>query len=746
MEYYSRKDGENNELLINHLERASELAYSFGKDFNNGEICKTTTLLHDIGKATIKFQEVLDKKRIGVDHSIVGAYIISQLGKKNKLRNLLAYIIAAHHSELDMTQSIEIPNDIKLNDYDFSRKFYTKNNKECALGSKREFIEIIEYAKKHNLIRKIEKKDYFPLKEMTPNETMFYMRMIFSCLVDADYSSSAEFSNENYIEESTGVELNPKDLYDKLIKYKNNIIKNSKSNSKLNELRNLVFDNCVEIGKNPTNIYTLTAPTGTAKTLALLAFALQNAIKTNKKRIIIVLPYLSIINQNVDIYKTICGDNIVLEDDSNVEYTETTKLLADRWSSPITITTSVKFFETLFSSKPTTCRKLHNLSNAVIVFDESHTLNSNVLTCTIELINEFAKRYNSTILFSTATPLNYSHRKNIKWTPIEVIKDVNKLYYDFSKTKNIDIKWELDKEKTYEELCNEVKTNTTLHIFNTKKLALKMYKEMVKHFNMDSCFLLTNNLCPQHKEDVLKKIKEKLDNKQECHIISTQCIEAGVDIDIKEVYRQIAPLNSIIQAAGRCGRNCNEDCFLIIFNIKDDEIKQKYPNIEYQNAVLCLKILLNKYNGSIDINNLEIMNEYSKLLFNSSTSSKDKFELTTAIKEYDFVKVNQEYNLIENNTKSIIVPYFDMIDEYKKIKQEIIENNYCINKTIMKKSKRIVINSYDKIETISKYCTQLKTRINGEEYLLDWFILDDTFSLYDEKIGLDFDNDFSLQI
>lgn len=742
MEYYSRKNGEKKELLLDHLNRTSELCGQFASSFNHKNIGEILGSHHDAGKATQRFQDVLFNNQTKIDHAIVGAWIVSKFGDISGIRQLLAYIIASHHFDL-CKSNIKGPRQ-ENNDIDYlsiSEFITADNNKVSAVNSKEEYMNIKNIIKK-NFITKINKNDYFDLKEMNNNQKMFYMRMLYSCLIDADYSSSAEFFDKNYIETTKGEYKNPTLLFEQLLNFKKEISSKSNANIELNKLRNKVFEDCTISGKKETNLYTLTAPTGTAKTLALLSFGLQQLIHQKKERLIIVLPYLSIIEQNAQIYKDICGKNVVFIDDSNTEYTEKTKVLSDRWDSQIIITTSVKFFETLFKAKSTKLRRLHNISNSVIMFDESQSLNTDVLDCTIEIINELPKRYNSTVLFSSATPLNYVFRKNIKenWKPTEIIQDTESLYKDYAKTKNLQVYWEINIPKSYKDLCSETKKETSLYMFNTKDMAKKMYKEMCNYFSTKNCFLVSNDLCTQHKLDTINEIIQKLENKEECRISATQCIEAGVDISIEHIFRQKSPYSSIIQSAGRCVRNGIGEGIFTIFEVLDEEINEnkKYPDNEYRNATIQIQLLLKNNGGYIDINNLDILDEYSELLFSTSTSNEDKYELSQAIDNEDFKETAKQYKLIENNNSSIIVPYYKNIGDYKKITEQIINNDYCITKQFMKDSRKLVVNTYKSEENILKYCSQLYINIKGEKIKTNWYLLNEGTPYYDDKEGLDF--------
>lgn len=738
MEFYSRKNMNGDlEILENHLKRTSELAQEFAQEFNNEKIGKILGLIHDVGKRTENFQKVLSGKLTKIDHAIVGGILLNNINycKSKKIREILSNIVSSHHSNLDTLRNLNIPTfDPELD--------ITTEHKQYSVSSKKEFEEILNFIQNEKLLEKINKDEYFDIKDMSKNEIMFYTRMLFSCLVDADYCASAEFEDKDYLNKIKNITLDTDYLINKLENYRKNIIKKSTSNKDLNKLRNLVYNDCVKMSNNGTNFFTLTAPTGTAKTLALLAFALNNAKKYNKKRIFIVLPFLSIIEQNVKVYKEVCGDNYVLEDDSRTEFTEEQRIYSDRWDSPITVITSVKFFEALFKSKSTDCRKLHNLANSVIIFDESQTLPTELAGATISILNSLVKNYNTTVVFSTATQCDYSFRKDINWKPIEIISDIDNLYSEYEKIKKIIINWDINKLTSVDELTDGmIYKNKPLAILNTKKQAKYVFDNLITKIPENECYYLTTQLCQAHRDDILNEIKMKLKNNEKSYVVSTQCIEAGVDIDMKGGYRELAPYPSIIQSAGRIQRNALSIGELTVF-LPDWETNNKkiYPGTSYKNDASNVKDMLS-VNPELNINELKNMKEYSRLMFNSSTGKKDDITLTNAIDMENFEKVSEKYKLINSLQNKIIVPYSKNINKYRELVNKIRNNDFCITKQDMKDAQSISVNYY-KEEDVLKYCERLYLSIKGDKYETSWFILDESLSkFYNNKTGLNFDED-----
>ena len=526
-------------------------------------------------------------------------------------------------------------------------------------------------------------------------------------------------------------------LLQKLNNYRSNLIANSTSNNQLNILRNKVFADCGNAGKTNHGNYTLTAPTGTAKTLATLNFALENAKATNKRRIIFVLPYLSIIEQNAKIYRDICGDDIVLEDDSQTIFTDKTKVFSERWSSPIIVTTSVKFFETLFAREGVNLRKLHNIADSVVIFDESQTIPNNILDASLEVLNVLNNKFNVTTLFSTATPPSFQYRKNAYWKAHEVIQNPQQLFDEYAKIKNLKINWMIDKPISDLELFDLVKNKSSyLVIFNLKKHANDFYNMLKNEIGTDGLFYISTNLCSAHRTKVLQKIKQRLDKNLPTKVISTQCLEAGVDIDFQYVLRAFGPATSIAQAAGRCSRNALFPGELTIFIPSGQRI---YPDGNYSNASEQLKTQI-RVEGNFDICNLANIDSYYHRLFNTLGMDKDDRKLTSSIAAFSYEDVEKNYKLIPNQGVTIIVPYSGCQSEYDTLKQELVDNNYCITKAMIKKAQFFTVTSYNKKET-KTYCTELYINMGDSLVECGWYLLDDSLGYYDENVGLNFSSD-----
>ena len=722
-DYFAHTCGDKKEDLLDHLKKTADLAKLFTKDFGSAAVGSQIALLHDVGKHTVYFQEVLERKRKGIDHAIVGAEVYSELCgygwiPNKRLALTICMCIACHHSVLHRETGYPVPTDFKS----IIQTLTGDREKKNALSSHKEWEQILDFVRNNELMIKISKSDYLDIKSMNHLTRMFYARMLFSCLVDADYTATASFEDPQYQQKAEGEALDPQKRIEDLQEYRHRYFSNCPS-SLMNQLRERVYQ-AAENSKGSPGLYTMTAPTGTGKTLAIAAFALSHAAANGQKRIFIVLPYLSIITQNSEIYRKIFGKDVILEDDSQTEYTERTRLLSDRWSSPIIVTTSVRFFETLFRVRTTDVRRLHQVANAVIVFDEAQTLPLGVTDSTLEIMQELTKNYNTTILFSTATQPNYQYRKYLSQLPLksrEIIHNRDELFRLYDQAKNTTVTFSTDRIWTYKDLKFHYQNEKqVLFVFNTVKKASEMYS-LIKNLEHIEVFYLSSALCPQHRLDMLEALRIKLSEKASVWLISTQCIEAGVDIDFPSGAREIAPYTSIIQTAGRINRNGKVEGKMLVFQMEDEK-GRGYPGTDYKNEAMISLSMARRQ--AINLNALDALDEYYRRLFTESSSGeKDKIEIRQAIEEEDYEALSDAYQLIEQrNQDVVIVPYSKEL--YDNIKRELKDENWCLTKDIMKKAHNITV-SVKLREEMKLWCRQLflKTR-QGPEHT-NWYLLEE---------------------
>lgn len=487
--------------------------------------------------------------------------------------------------------------------------------------------------------------------------SMLYTRMIFSCLVDADYTASALDENSDYLADSEIRNFDGNAVLNSLYAYRDKVQSESKADIRLNKLRDSVFEQCGKMGDSDEGLFTLTAPTGIGKTLALMNFALRHSIKTGKKRIIIVLPFLTLTEQNAATYREIYQD--LLEDHSQSNLSENEREYTERWSTPIIVTTSVRFFESLFSDRPTDCRKLHNIANSIVVFDEAQSLPLELTPATLKAVNELVHKYHTTMVFSTATQPDFSKIRDVEWKPTEILPDNATLYDALRRT---EVSWKINEKIPLHKIAAEMASEKSVcAIVNLRAHAKKLYDELLKRCDDEGeVFFLTTDLCPLNRSRIVAEIKSRLYDGLPCRLVATQCIEAGVDLDFAVLYRALAPLDSIVQAAGRCNRNGSAERMGKVTVFVPEESEPLYPgdkgNNWYETAAMKVKQLNHAH--LIDIHNPRHMEEYYSLLFQPSADKPiENAGLSAAIAARCFADTAKEYKLIKESGYRVIVPY-----------------------------------------------------------------------------------------
>lgn len=532
-----------------HLKGTGELAETFAAEFGaaaNGKLCG---LAHDIGKYSDEFQLRLrgGKK---VDHATAGAIECFKIKAAFE-----AVCVIGHHSGLPNVGH-------KDADTTESQTFFGRKLRAEQGG-------IPDYRKNWNGHIALP-QDYF-----RPSgrgfATAFYIRMLYSCLVDADYIDTETFMNGdagrgNYEPLSA--------LCDKLTAY---ISKWNNPTREIDILRQKILNSCIEKASAPRGIFSLTVPTGGGKTVASMAFALNHAAANSMKRIIYAIPYTSIIEQNAKVFRDILGQENVVEHHSQVSYELSenadeleyrSALATENWDAPVIVTTAVQFFESLYANRSSKCRKLHNIANSVIIFDEAQMIPSNNLRPCVAAIAELVRAYNATAVLCTATQpaidemlLEYSKKESV----VELCPDVDGMFEKFRRTS-----FEKEGRLTTDELVSRLESQQqVLCIVNTRKFAQEVYEALPS----EGRFHLSTLMCPVHRKQKLYEIRERLKSGKTCRVVSTSLIEAGVDVDFPRVFREMAGLDSILQAAGRCNREGKRSAESSIVTVFESENK-----------------------------------------------------------------------------------------------------------------------------------------------------------------------------
>lgn len=670
MKYIAHKDGEREQTIKEHLIGTATLAGQFAEKFGSKDWGYCGGMLHDIGKYSEEFQKKINEDTNNmVDHATAGA----QLCKKINLP-VLDYCIAGHHAGLpDYGNTAERSSLCGR----YKKKIY---NYEAY----QEEIKIPEIYTEPFDINTLSNPD-FSLSTFT--------RMIYSCLVDADFLDTEYFMKNGLVERQSGQSMNIL-----LKKLENRILDWLKNNDidTVNGRRTEILRNCIEEGKRNRGIFRLTVPTGGGKTIASLAFALNHAVKHHMDRIIYVVPYISVIEQNAEVFREILGNENVLENHSNVDYEDSEELrpmqlASENWDKPVVVTTNVQFFESLFGNKSSKCRKIHNIANSVVIFDEAQMLPMDYLKPCISVIQELVDNYASSIVLCTATQPALEMFFSSKDKMIELCPCVEEQFRFFER-----VTYEKIGKISQDELIMRMQGDQSiLCIVNTKKAAQELYKKLREE--RKNIYHLSTNMYPKHRKRVLKLIRERLDNNEKCIVVSTSLVEAGVDLDFDIVYRQIAGLDSLIQAAGRCNRNGKKDLAKSKVYIFDfiDEKKVTNQKLQIETAASVLQ-------DYEKVDDLTGISDYFKRLYHYRGTSLDKKNIMGEFKQlrFNFSKVAKEFKLIEENTKMIYIN--------KELKAEELLNEL--------KTKGA---SKERLREAGQYCVQIYGDERNENSLFD---------------------------
>lgn len=541
--------------LSAHLEGTAKRAEVYTAKFNSGDWGKAAGLAHDAGKGRFAWQRYLqlksgygydeeahlEGKRGKLPHAIHGAKLVENLFGKGFGR-FLAYCIAGHHAGL--------PN--------WSGSEGTGRGSLQFQQSQVRDMETIDSHIVDNI--RLAKPTYHPPWIFDKGiDVSLWIRMLYSSLVDADFLDTEAYMNKDQAA-SRGAYCTISELLDRY----NQKIKQfdeTSEDTKVNEIRRLIRTKCVQMANDEQGIFSLSVPTGGGKTLSSLAFALEHAKKHNLDRIIYVIPYTSIIEQNADVFRWAVGEEQVVEHHSSIEENDSTpksRLASENWDAPIIVTTSVQFFESLFAAKSSRCRKLHNIVKSVVVFDEAQLVPVEFLDPILKTMQLLVDHYYVSLVISTATQPAFKEHviggkvfpglKNVK----EIMGDneeVTLLYQSLERC-HVQFPEDLHGVSSWEEIAEELNQyDQVLCVVSDRKSCRELHKLMP-----EGTYHLSALMCGQHRSEIIRKIKEKLKKQESVRVISTQLVEAGVDLDFPVVYRAIAGLDSIAQAAGRCNR------------------------------------------------------------------------------------------------------------------------------------------------------------------------------------------------
>ena len=571
-------------------------------------------------------------------------------------------------------------------------------------------------------------------KECLPFSKQFYTRMLFSCLVDADFLDTETFMNHGkHPEALRGQYAALKDLKPRFDQYIAEL--REKPKNEINDKRNEILNDCLEAGKGEPGLYSLTVPTGGGKTISSLAFALEHATykKNDMKRIIYVIPYTSIIEQNARVFREILGNENVIEHHSGIQADEDQdmeenealrkKLLAtENWDAPVIVTTAVQFFDSLFSNKPSKCRKLHSIADSVIIFDEAQMIPLAYLKPCVCAIAELVRHYHATAVLCTATqpslnPMFRDYNKNL--TVREICHNVAALQTFFRRV-HFEDAGKIDMDSVAKSLTEQ---NQVLCIVNKKVTAQQIFQKLPT----EGSYHLSTWMTPDHRTRVLKEIRERLIDGLPCRVVSTSLMEAGVDVDFPQVWREKAGLDSILQAAGRCnreGKHSAEESKVVLFSLDGGVPKHMRPNLTAAEIAL---------EDAAHPDESPVIEAYFNQLYRmNGEKGLDAKSILDSCGKYAFETIANNFHLIDSDTCTVFTPTDDNAEDLKALK----EGKY--SRALMRRLGRSAVNVYrwdwDKLDKANKL-----------DYLDEYSaILRDPNNDYDEQCGLKLDTETGL--
>jgi len=633
------EQGANWQPLEDHLTNTANLASEFAEAFGAGDWAYIAGLWHDLGKYSEEFQQRLRanvdahiESKSTVDHSTFGAKQAHQKWPKDKGKGkLLAYVIAGHHAGLPDGKSNEgtcLSNRI---DKPLPYKFDVPEN-------------LLAVPEPHLIFRPDQNRAGF--------EISFFIRMLYSALVDADFLDTEKYMKpERARRRPHGYVL--KTLNERLTQHLSSLQERAER-TKVNLIRSQVLRDCLQAAEKDPGLFSLTVPTGGGKTLSSMAFALKHATKWGHDRVIYVIPYTSIIEQNAAVFRDVFGNDAVLEHHSNYEplaENHWTRLASENWDAPIVVTTNVQFFESLFACRNSGCRKLHNIAHSVIILDEVQALPSEKLLPCIEVIRELALHYRCSLVLCSATQPAIQLRDEFSLGldgVREIATDPEKLSVSLHRVNTVDLGRLSDDDLTGR-LSNH---KTVLCIVNTRGHARKLYQPLTDE---EGTFHLSAAMCPVDRSRILSNIRKTLEQRRPCRVISTQLVEAGVDIDFPVVYRAIAGVDSIAQAAGRCNREGRlETGQVFVFRPE-----HKLPPGYFRQTAQAAESILRRFNE--DVLSLDAIEEYFRDYYWSQGERLDVKKVLELLREgkmrwdFPFREIARRFRLIEDEYKPVII-------------------------------------------------------------------------------------------
>ncbi|MFZ3103846.1 MAG: CRISPR-associated helicase Cas3' [Smithella sp.] len=671
MEYIAHSENNLKEChsLPKHLFETATLAKSFACNESYRAIFYLTGILHDLGKYQILFQNYLKNGGVrgSVPHASWGAGYA-------RCKGLLetSIVIDGHHKGIPDNSAWKGDTEpFKRNEVD---------GFENVLGAFIEDNSFDENIFNIDIISEIPK---------TSSQREVFIRYLFSALTDSDWLSTEKHFDKDVSAMRGCAQLAIDDMISKLEK----AFSEKSKDGEINRLRNEARQQVLQKAGLSCGFYSLALPTGMGKTLTSMAWALKHAKMNNLKRIIIVLPFVNIIDQTAQVLKGIFGEEWILEHHSSFNEDEVgakdteeryslleqrKKLACENWDYPVILTTTVQFFESLFSNRPSRCRKIHNIAESVVIFDEVQALPKEIILPTLQMLKDVQAIMRTSFLFCTATQPAFEKRKGFDGidtiyplidNPAEIYRETRRVVYNL--LNNLE---PIDSGSLLDAVVHEA--TSTLVIFNTKKAALEFYDAAKSSAQWEKKYHLSTAMCPAHRKTVIKNVLTDLIAGRKILVSSTQLIEAGVDFDFPLVFRAMAPLESIIQSAGRCNRENKlgkSGGRVFLFKIIDGGMPDKTYAACASHAEEFLRTDIEQ------LHNHQSFNKYYSQVVQLYVDP-DKYNINETRKAFNFKTVNDGYRIIRNATEGLYI--YNYSDESRQLlhsfeyKEFLSKNDY----------------------------------------------------------------------
>ncbi len=667
--------------LIGHLQRTAAKARENGAKFGAGDLGYFAGLWHDLGKFNPAFQEYLnacheadmagsEAPRGGsVPHAVYGAMLARES------LQMLTPVLHGHHMGLQKFGDVQ-----KATERAEIRQVY-----EEVLPVAREEVAGLSY-----------EGDWWALISDAPDDqreiglfTELLLRMVFSALVDADFlDTETHFDPKRSARR--GTKLKAGQLWEVLERDQEKVISEADP-TPVNTVREEVYRECLRAAELPRGVYRLAVPTGGGKTRSGLAFALKHAVERDLDRVVVAIPYTSIIEQTAATYRKIfedLGENVVLEHHSAVrrdseggarndpkeserqeEAQIRARLAAENWDAPLVVTTMVQFFESLFANRTSRCRRLHNIARSVVVLDEVQTLPLGLLEPILNVLRELVRRYGVTVVLCTATQPALDERS----PHLEGFEDVTDIVPEetaarhFASLRRVEYEAPLEEwswREVAERLLEASPERRAMAVLNTRKDALALLAEL----EGEPTLHLSTRLCGAHRRDVLEEVRGRLGAGEPCLLVATQVVEAGVDLDFPVVFRALGPLDRIAQAAGRCNREGTlpGKGRVVVFRPAEGTMP---PGNEYRSGTDEARMMLE--NEDVDLHDPDVFRRYFRLLYGDV--SLDAKGIQGLRGEFDYPEVASRFRLIDGVSVPVIVRYDGPNQEQNDTRDRTIE-------------------------------------------------------------------------